>query len=103
SCPGRRRPLHPFPTRRSSDLRPLPLEVDVLRTDAAPDTLFETQSGIRIRELNEALWAAGLGLVNMGGYDGQTVAGVISTSTHGRSEEHTSELQSRSELVCRLL
>src|SRR6185437_12220312 len=26
---------------------------------------------------------AGLGLVNMGGYDGQTIAGVISTSTHG--------------------
>jgi len=33
--------------------------------------------------MNEALWNAGLGLLNMGGYDGQTIAGVMSTSTHG--------------------
>src|SRR5207253_7967672 len=47
------------------------------------ESLFETEAGIRVRDLNDALWNAGLGLVNMGGYDGQTMAGVISTSTHG--------------------
>ena len=28
-------------------------------------------------------WVRGLALINMGSYDGQTLAGVISTSTHG--------------------
>src|SRR5437868_9839654 len=32
-----------------------------------------------------------------------THASSCSASTHGRSEEHTSELQSRFDLVCRLL
>ncbi len=63
--------------------RPLDLESDLLRPDADSTTLFATEAGITICDLNEALWAKGLGLVNMGGYDGQTIAGVISTSTHG--------------------
>lgn len=62
---------------------PLDLERDLLRPDAQPETLFATEGGIVVRDLNEALWDAGLGLLNMGGYDGQTIAGVISTSTHG--------------------
>jgi len=45
------------------------------------------QSGMRIRELNEWLRSHGAALPNMGGYDGQTVAGVISTSTHGSGIE----------------
>jgi len=63
--------------------RPLHLELDALRPEAGPETLFETEAGITVRALNEALWNSGLGLENMGGYDGQTIAGVISTSTHG--------------------
>lgn len=63
--------------------RPLALAPALLRPGAHPETLFETEAGIRVRELNDALWNAGLGLENMGGYDGQTIAGVISTSTHG--------------------
>ncbi len=62
---------------------PLPLAREVLRPDVEADTLFETEAGIVVRDLNEALWEAGLGLVNLGGYDGQTIAGVMSTSTHG--------------------
>lgn len=62
---------------------PLPLETDVLKDGTETDTLFETEAGIVVRDLNEALWDAGLGLINMGGYDGQTIMGVISTSTHG--------------------
>jgi FAD/FMN-containing dehydrogenase len=55
--------------------------VDVLRDGERP--LVRVRAATRIRELNEQLWDAGYALPNMGGYDGQTVAGVISTSTHG--------------------
>jgi hypothetical protein len=48
---------------------------------AAP--LVWVGSGTHLRTLNPALERMGLALVNMGGYDAQTIAGVISTSTHG--------------------
>ena len=37
----------------------------------------------RLHELNEALWQLGLALTNLGDIDVQTVAGAISTGTHG--------------------
>jgi len=49
--------------------------------DAA--TVMVASGGMTIRDLNQALDQRGLALVNMGGFDGQTLAGVISTSTHG--------------------
>jgi L-gulono-1,4-lactone dehydrogenase len=49
--------------------------------------LARVQSGMRIRELNEWLRTHGAALPNMGGFDGQTIAGVISTSTHGSGIE----------------
>jgi L-gulono-1,4-lactone dehydrogenase len=49
--------------------------------------LARVQSGMRIRELNEWLHSHGAALPNMGGFDGQTIAGVISTSTHGSGIE----------------
>jgi len=45
--------------------------------------LFETEAGITIRNLNKSLESRNLGLMNMGGYDGQTIIGATSTSTHG--------------------
>ncbi len=45
--------------------------------------LIEVEAGITIRALNTALQARNLGLTNMGGYDGQTIIGAVSTSTHG--------------------
>jgi L-gulono-1,4-lactone dehydrogenase len=60
---------------------------DFLREDWRDRDLVQTQAGIRIRELNTYLDGRGLGLLNMGGYDHQTVAGVISTSTHGSGME----------------
>src|SRR2546421_5210376 len=53
----------------------------------------------------DALAATGAGKILrryplVGGID---LAGVVETSSDARSEEHTSELQSRSDLVCRLL
>jgi hypothetical protein len=39
--------------------------------------------GTHIHTLNDRLDEMGLALPNMGGYDAQTIAGVVSTSTHG--------------------
>lgn len=59
------------------------LEPDFIRPEWEARRLVRTEAGIRIKELNSYLDASGLALTNMGGYDHQTVAGVISTSTHG--------------------
>jgi L-gulono-1,4-lactone dehydrogenase len=45
--------------------------------------LVQVESGITIRALSAALHLRGLALINLGGYDGQTICGVTSTSTHG--------------------
>ena len=58
-----------------------PTGADVLAGDSV--TLVRVQAGIRIAELNAYLESRNLALANMGRFDGQTVAGVISTSTHG--------------------
>ena len=49
----------------------------------AAGTVVRVLGGTHLRELNAALDREGLALKNMGGYDAQTIAGVISTSTHG--------------------
>lgn len=45
--------------------------------------LVRVRGGTRIHELNRLLDERSLGLTNMGGYDAQSIAGVVSTSTHG--------------------
>ncbi|MET0385863.1 MAG: FAD-binding protein [Polyangiales bacterium] len=45
--------------------------------------LVRTESGIRLRHLNDALFAQGLALDNMGGWDAQTIVGAACTGTHG--------------------
>src|SRR5205809_6549308 len=73
------RDLHSFPTRRSSDLvRDLGGDLPVLRPAAAGGL----RRDVAAPQAGRARLAAGRG---------------------GRSEEHTSELQSRLHLVCRLL
>ena len=62
---------------------PVAVEPDFLRREWTERKLVRTEGGIRIKELNAYLDAHGLALSNMGGYDHQTIAGVISTSTHG--------------------
>jgi FAD/FMN-containing dehydrogenase len=68
---------------------PLSLEEDLLRRGVLAElereglTLVRVQAGMRIAELNAHLEELGLALPNLGGFDGQTVAGVLSTSTHG--------------------
>lgn len=60
-----------------------PADPSLLKNPADAATLMRASGGMTIRDLNAALDRRGLALINMGGYDGQTLAGVISTSTHG--------------------
>jgi D-arabinono-1,4-lactone oxidase/FAD binding domain len=66
---------------------PLDLETQLLRVDetdpTSGTTLVRVKSGTTIAQLNADLHKRKLALPNMGGFDGQTIAGVISTSTHG--------------------
>src|SRR5207253_8227554 len=75
-----RRDLHSFPTRRSSDL-----EARNRPAGNKPDSR-------RILRRDDSRWAV----------PGTTVE-ITGGLSVGRSEEHTSELQSRGHLVCRLL
>jgi L-gulonolactone oxidase len=45
--------------------------------------LVKVEAGIVLRDLSEALWQRGLALPSLGDIDVQTVAGAISTATHG--------------------
>lgn len=54
----------------------------VLNTDAATGRVT-VQAGIRLQRLNEELWSRGLAMPNLGDIAYQSVAGAISTSTHG--------------------
>jgi FAD/FMN-containing dehydrogenase len=58
-------------------------EPDFLRPEWAGRNLVRAEAGKRLKELNEWLDTNDLALSNMGGFDHQTIAGVISTSTHG--------------------
>src|SRR5436309_6742676 len=79
---GDHRDLHSFPTRRSSDLRQLQSQV-LQELVAAQDRQREAAEASVV--LPEQLGRHGFG------------------GRGERSEEHTSELQSRENLVCRLL
>ncbi|MET0973283.1 MAG: FAD-binding protein [Thermoleophilaceae bacterium] len=59
------------------------LELSELRAGVDAAELVRCEGGMRLEELNAALHASGRALHQMGGYDGQTVAGVVATSTHG--------------------
>src|SRR5699024_12575407 len=90
---GGHRDLHSFPTRRSSDLK-----IEVLPNDnkQAVDMGLKYVNNdacypslIVVGQIMDAILS--------GNYDTDHLAVII------RSEEHTSELQSRFDLVCRLL
>src|SRR5206468_11332370 len=92
---------HSFPTRRSSDLK-LP--------DGSPNPLF-TIGGVNIPRA-PGVNAGNTAVipnsdVDLSGCLAKTFFSPATDTTAGdlgfRSEEHTSELQSRSDLVCRLL
>src|SRR5207249_8667496 len=95
--PAALRPLPPFPTRRSSDLTPYH---PYLR-GAPPGLPFRWDAQTLERGLNFTL-TTDLGALDLLGEitGGGRYAELLA---HTRSEEHTSELQSRFDLVCRLL
>jgi L-gulono-1,4-lactone dehydrogenase len=56
---------------------------EALVRPSLPKELVRVLAGTHIHALNESLDQMNLALPNMGGYDAQTIAGVVSTSTHG--------------------
>src|SRR5690606_40542380 len=96
-CYGVHPDLHSFPTRRSSDL--VRLEQVGGHTSAVTDVVTDVVGdggGVARVVLGDVL----LHLADQVGAD---VSGLGEDATADRSEEHTSELQSRENLVCRLL
>ena len=56
--------------------------------DADPDSgLVKVEAGITLRDLSATLWERGLAMENLGDIDRQTLAGAISTATHGTGAE----------------
>src|SRR5699024_12741827 len=95
-CSFPHRSLHSFPTRRSSDLVTFPLFVTVnvyVTCSPASETSFLSASFTKS--------IAGSCSAGTSTSSGGLTGGKLGSS--GRSEEHTSELQSRFDLVCRLL
>src|SRR5690606_39859631 len=89
------RTLPPFPTRRSSDLQASMTSHD--NSNAGQRGMAHFVRNPAPRRLGMAaagVWAAGLLLSG---------CSYVSDELWPRSEEHTSELQSRENLVCRLL
>jgi L-gulono-1,4-lactone dehydrogenase len=62
------------------------IRIEALRRvlDADRDSgLVKVEAGITLRDLSAALWDRGLAMENLGDIDRQTLAGAISTATHG--------------------
>ncbi|MEE2061185.1 D-arabinono-1,4-lactone oxidase [Rhodococcus artemisiae] len=55
----------------------------------ATGALVRVQAGTRLHDLSDQLWALGLALPNLGDIDVQSVAGAISTGTHGTGASFT--------------
>src|SRR5207302_10154922 len=94
---GDPRYLHPFPTRRSSDLAPTGRKTRA----ATPGAITATGSGSGIISTCSTSSACPAHTTSTRRCS-KPVPRSSSAST-ARSEEHTSELQSRENLVCRLL
>ena len=69
---------------------PLELPKSSFKEGVDSSNFFNTQAGIRLRELNDAMDQAGLALPTMPGVDLQTLGGAISSATHGSSMEYAS-------------
>src|SRR5690606_41704685 len=99
-CPCTHRDLHPFPTRRSSDLvfasiqtNQSSLQYGSLNTTYSISSVDSAAPAVRCANLKDSMAVS------------KQQARWISDRINAklRSEEHTSELQSRENLVCRLL
>src|SRR5690606_42007036 len=88
--------LHPFPTRRSSDLPKSPKQ-DLSLFGNIPVKVTLEVASVEV-SLKELLDVDANSVIQL-----DKVAGEPLDMKVNRSEEHTSELQSRENLVCRLL
>src|SRR5207248_8508913 len=90
------RPLHSFPTRRSSDLalnqHAAKAWITFGRLKAARQSGKKTLQHLFLLHANHAVKRAAHAYISL-----------VSSAVGQRSEEHTSELQSPYDLVCRLL
>ncbi len=59
----------------------------VLKDATRSELLVDVEAGITLRNLNRKLDKLDLAVINMGGIDHQTLAGVISTNTHGSGRD----------------
>src|SRR5206468_9000704 len=89
--------LHSFPTRRSSDLRPHPIRSKQINIGGLYFLGGASPTKRQWLLMGDLLHSAEISQFE---YPTRRLREVISDI---RSEEHTSELQSRSDLVCRLL
>src|SRR5439155_21931134 len=94
--PPAHRDLHSFPTRRSSDLAASKLADEAYARSWANTPGLES---VGLRYFN----VFGPRQDPKGPYAAVIPLWILSRAEHIRSEEHTSELQSRGQLVCRLL
>src|SRR5690606_40204476 len=97
------RALHSFPTRRSSDLarRSTPAATEEASARRPPGMANNETSMATSDSANDPLRRADAPLRTTTNGDNAMTA--LKTESSTRSEEHTSELQSRENLVCRLL
>src|SRR5207249_10370644 len=93
---------HSFPTRRSSDLAAPTRPVDMSSRPACAGAAFASPSPIRTLTVGPGL-APDPPSASVGSPPGRGLPRIAPRLPPVRSEEHTSELQSRFDLVCRLL
>src|SRR5690606_41264418 len=93
------RVLHSFPTRRSSDL--------TTRREGTTGRIYDLEgyytADIYASSFKSNKWSKARSINYPNSYGNESVAGISEDRIINRSEEHTSELQSRENLVCRLL
>src|SRR5690606_40369446 len=101
TCDADHRTLHSFPTRRSSDLR-APTPDEVRAALLAWKVVKHVKSNAIVFGGKDRVLAIGAGQTSR--VDAvKLAASKAHLPLEDRSEEHTSELQSRENLVCRLL
>src|SRR5437588_4880069 len=94
-CYSHQRILHSFPTRRSSDLSRI--RGSSRRMSKTSRARLRIRSNAWPSKLSSPCSTPLLSIVR------SIVSNVFNSERRSRSEEHTSELQSHSDLVCRLL
>src|SRR5690606_41715318 len=94
---------HSFPTRRSSDLEGKPLKFTAT-VEVTPEVELGEYKGIKVEKLVEQVEAKDIDhMLEHFQEDHAELVSPDRNTVEQRSEEHTSELQSRENLVCRLL